>query len=102
MVRCAVLSSLGASGCKARQPEPPPTLSAYVPRRAAERVMVQMLNVAARNGWALSIRTDSEAIGEVDLIVVDSAGKLGARARPGSPQSDAARRLAAATGLPIR
>ena len=53
-----------------------------------------MTGVAARRGWALSVRTDSAAVAEADLVVADSAGVLVARLKSGSPAAAQARQLA--------
>ena len=50
--------------------------------------------LAARRQWALSIRTDSAALAEADLAIVDSAGTLVGRVRTGSPAAAQARQMA--------
>jgi len=71
-----------------------PLVRAYVTPPAAERVMGRMLDVAARHNWALSVRTDSAALAEADIAIIDSAGRLVARLRPGSPVMAEAHALA--------
>src|SRR5438445_280673 len=61
---------------------------------AAERVMGRMLDAAARHDWALSVRTDSAALAEADIAILDSAGRLVARLRAGSPVMAEAHALA--------
>jgi hypothetical protein len=73
-----------------------PLLTAYVAPRVAQRMMGPMLDAAARHDWSLSFRTDSAAIVEADLAIVDSAGRLVARLRAGSPVAAQARTLAEA------
>ena len=71
-----------------------PLVTAYVTPPAAERLMGRMLDAAARHDWALSVRTDSAALAEADVAIVDSAGQLVARLRAGSPVMAEARALA--------
>jgi len=44
--------------------------------------------------WALSIRTDSAALADADLAIVDSAGTLVSHVRAGSPAAAQARQMA--------
>ena len=71
-----------------------PLVRAYVTPPAAERVMGRMLDAAARHDWALSVRTDSAALAEADIAIIDSAGRLVARLRAGSPVMAEAHALA--------
>lgn len=71
-------------------------VTVYVPARAAERLMSRFSAVASRHSWTLSVRTDSAALTEADLVVVDSAGTLVGRLRPGSRVATQARTLAEA------
>jgi len=73
-----------------------PLVRVYVTPPAAERVMGRMMDAAARHDWALSVRTDSAALAEADIAIADSAGRLVARLRAGSPVSAEARTLAEA------
>jgi hypothetical protein len=73
-----------------------PLVTAYVTPQVAERLMGPMLDAAARRDWALSLRTDSAALAEADVAIVDSAGRLVARLRAGSPVAAEARTLAEA------
>ena len=96
-----LLSAVLVTACSKRAPPAPPTITAYVPQSATDRVVVPMLNAAANHHWALSIRTDSSAPGEVDLIVIDRGGQLAAHPRPDSPAAAQAREIAAAIHLPL-
>jgi hypothetical protein len=95
-------SGLVAAGvaCRraARAPDRPPDAGAmvtvYVAPGIADRVMGRLQLVAARHQWALSVRTDSAALGEADLRIVDSAGRSVGRIRPGSPLAAQAQQLA--------
>src|SRR5207302_11004988 len=78
---------------------PPPAdagtvVTVYVAPKAVDRLMGRLTGVAASHQWALSVRTDSAALAEADLVVVDSAGVLVGRLRPGSPAAAQARQLA--------
>src|SRR5207249_3966479 len=80
-------------------PRPPPAdagtvVTVYVAPKAVDRLMGRLTGVAASHQWALSVRTDSAALAEADLVVVDSAGVLVGRLRPGSPAAAQARQLA--------
>jgi hypothetical protein len=68
-------------------------VTVYVPAASAERLMGRLQTVAARRQWVLSIRTDSAALAEADLAIVDSGGRLVARVRSGSPAADQARQM---------
>src|SRR3989442_9483160 len=70
------------------------TVTVYLPPRAADRLAGRLQAVAARHQWALSIRTDSAALAEADLAIVDSAGTLVSRVRGGSPPAVPARQVA--------
>lgn len=97
-----VLSLLVSSlACRAtprasRPPDAGTAVTVYVPPKTADRVVARLTTLAARHQWALSLRTDSAAIGEADLIIVDSAGRLIGRPRPGSPALGQATQMAAA------
>jgi len=69
-------------------------VTVYVAPKAVDRLMGRLTGVAASHQWALSVRTDSAALAEADLVVVDSAGVLVGRLRPGSPAAAQARQLA--------
>jgi hypothetical protein len=87
-------------GCRqaARAPARPADAGAmvtvYVAPGIADRVMGRLQLVAARHQWALSVRTDSAAVGEADLRIVDSAGRWVGRVRPGSPLAAQAKQMA--------
>ncbi len=96
------LASLALAGLACRKAprssaaRAPPLVTAYVTPPAAERVMGRMLDAAARHDWRLSVRTDSAALAEADVAIIDSAGRLVARLRAGSPVAAEARALAEA------
>jgi len=69
-------------------------VTVYVPAKAADRLAARLQAVAARRQWALSIRTDSAALADADLAIVDSAGTLVTRVRAGSPAAAQARQMA--------
>ncbi len=69
-------------------------VTVYLPPRAVDQLMGRLAAVAARHQWALSVRTDSAAVREADLVVADSAGALVGRLRSGSPAAAQARQLA--------
>jgi hypothetical protein len=69
-------------------------VTVYVPARIADQVIGPLQAAAARHGWALSVRTDSGALAEADLTIADSAGRLVARVRRGSPVEAQAREMA--------
>jgi hypothetical protein len=71
-------------------------LTVYVPSEFADRIMGRLTAVANRHRWALSVRTDTEALAEADLVIVDSAGTLVGRPRAGSPAAVQARQMAEA------
>src|SRR5438105_10717260 len=71
-------------------------VTVYVPPKAADRLAARLQAVAARRQWALSIRTDSAALADADLAIVDSAGTLVSRLRAGSPAAAQARQMAEA------
>ena len=69
-------------------------VTVYLPPRTADRLAGRLQAVAAQRQWALSIRTDSAALADADLAIVDSAGTLVARVRAGSPAAAQARLMA--------
>jgi len=71
-------------------------VTVYLPANVVDRLMGRLQMVAARHQWALSVRTDSAALADADLVIVDSAGTLVGRVRPGSPAGAQARQLAGA------
>lgn len=70
-------------------------MTVYVPPATADRLMGRLTAVAGRYRWALSVRTDSAALLEADLAILDSGGILVARPRVGSAALEQARVLAA-------
>jgi len=90
-LRRLLVSTLAGAGFACR-PAPragaPPAdagtvVTVYIPAKLADRLMGRLQTVAARHQWVLSVRTDSTALGEADLVIVDSAGALFGRVRPG-------------------
>jgi hypothetical protein len=80
---------------RARTPADAGTVvTVYVTPKAVDRLMGRLTGVAASHQWALSVRTDSAALVEADLVVADSAGLLVGRLRSGSPAAAQARVLA--------
>ncbi len=77
-----------------RPPDAGTVVTVYVPSNRADRVMGRLQAVAAAHQWALSVRTDSGALAEADLVIADSAGTLTGRVRPGAPAAAQARQLA--------
>jgi len=69
-------------------------VTVYLPPKTADRLVGRLQSVAAQRQWALSIRTDSAALVEADLVIVDSAGTLVGRVRAGSPAAAQAREMA--------
>ncbi len=96
------VSSLALTGLACRRapraaPRPPDAgtvVTVYVPSNRADRVMGRLQAVAAQHQWALSVRTDSGALADADLVIADSAGTLTGRVRPGAPAAAQARQLA--------
>ena len=89
-----------ALACReARRASPRPAdagtmVTVYLPPKAVDRMAGRLQVIAARRQWALSIRTDSAALAEADLAIVDSAGTLVGRVRAGSPAAAQARQMA--------
>ncbi len=69
-------------------------VTVYVPPKVADRIAGRLQTIAAQHQWALSIRTDSAALTDADLAIVDSAGTLVGRVRAGSPAGAQARQMA--------
>jgi hypothetical protein len=97
-----LVSAVAAGGLACRQaaraPARPPDAGAmvtvYLAPGIADRVMGRLQLIAARHQWALSVRTDSAAVGEADLRIVDSAGHWVGRIRPGSTLAAQAQQMA--------
>ena len=94
-----MLVAAGLACNRAPRAAPPPAdagtmLTVYLPPKSAERLMGRFQAVAAQHQWALSVRTDSAALAEADLVVVESAGALRGRVRAGSPAAAQARQMA--------
>jgi len=82
-----------------RRANPPPAdagalVTVYLPPKTADRIAGRLQAVAAQRQWALSIRTDSAALADADLAIMDSAGTLVSRVRTGSPAAAQARQMA--------
>jgi hypothetical protein len=90
----AGLACRQAARTPARPPDAGAMVTVYVAPGIADRVMGRLQLVAARHQWALSVRTDSAAVGEADLRIVDSAGRSVGRIRPGSPVAVQAQQMA--------
>jgi hypothetical protein len=69
-------------------------VTVYLSPKTADRMAGRLQAVAAQRQWALSIRTDSAALADADLAIVDSAGTLVGRVRTGSPAAVQARQMA--------
>ena len=89
------------SGARRAAADTVPAVIVALPPKEAGRLVDSLLMFAARNRWALSVRTDSAAAREADLAISDSAGQLVARVRPGSAVGARARALAGAVGVPV-
>jgi hypothetical protein len=95
----AALAAAGLACKRAPRASPPPAdagavVTVYLPPKMADRLMGRFQVVAAQHQWALSIRTDSAALADADLVVVDSAGVLRGRVRAGSPAAAQAKQMA--------
>jgi hypothetical protein len=71
-------------------------VTVYVPSESVDRIMGRLTAVASRHQWTLSVRTDTEALAEADLVIMDSAGTLVGHLRAGSPAAAQARQMAEA------
>jgi len=97
---CASSLALAGVACKPapraapRPPDAGTVVTVYVPAKLADGLMGRLQTVAARHQWALSIRTDSAAILDADLVIVDSAGTRAGRVRAGSPAAAQAQQMA--------
>lgn len=69
-------------------------VAVYMPSKLADRLMGRLQAVAAQHQWVLSVRTDSAALAEVDLIIDDSAGAPVGRVRLGARSAAEARQMA--------
>ena len=101
-VRRLLLSSLALAGLACdrtpraggRPADAGTVVTVYVPPRVADRMLGRLQQVAARHQWALSIRTDTAALADADLVIVDSAGRLVGRLHPGSAAAAQAKAMA--------
>ncbi len=103
MAASACVSSLVLIGLGCRKsprasapPDAGAVVTVYVTPQTAERLMGRMMNLASRHQWVLSVRTDSAALADADLVIVDSAGTLVARFRAASAVAVQARQMAEA------
>jgi putative aminopeptidase FrvX len=69
-------------------------VTVYLPSRMADRLMGRLQGIAAQHQWALSVRTDTAAMTEADLVIVDSAGSPVSRVRPGARAGRQAQQMA--------
>lgn len=69
-------------------------VTVYLPSKMADRLMGRLQGLAAQHQWVLSVRTDSAAMTEADLVIVDSAGTPVSRVRPGARASTQAQQMA--------
>src|SRR6266705_403968 len=99
---CLAAAALACREARRATPRPADAgtmVMVYVPPKAVDRIAGRLQTIAAQHQWALSIRTDSAALAEADLAIVDSEGTLVSRVRAGSPASAQARQMVDA-GLP--
>ena len=98
LVACSLAGATLACGetprPRPRSPDAGLLVTVYLAPKAADRLAGRLQTVAARRQWALSIRTDSAALADADLAIVDSAGTLVSRVRAGSPAAAQARQMA--------
>jgi hypothetical protein len=98
MLTCCLAGAVLACGDKPRaSPRPADAgllVTVYLPPKTADQLAGRLQTIAARRQWALSIRTDSAALAEADLVIIDSAGTLVGRVRAGSPAAAQARQMA--------
>ena len=95
------LAAAGLACKRAPRANPPPVdagtvVTVYLPPKTADRVMGRLQMVAAQHQWVLSVRTDSAALADADLAIVDSAGRLVGHVRGGSPAAAQAKQMAEA------
>lgn len=69
-------------------------VTVYLPSKMADRLMGRLQGLAAQHQWVLSVRTDSAAMTEADLVIVDSAGTPVSRVRPGARAATQAQQMA--------
>jgi hypothetical protein len=86
---CAVLACRPTPRAGAPPADAGTVVTVYIPAQLADRLMGRLQSVAARHQWVLSVRTDSGALREADLVIVDSAGVLVGRVRPGGAVAQA-------------
>jgi len=100
VIAATVLLAVVGLACRrpARARTPPAdagtVVTIYMGPRAVDRLLSRLTGVAASHQWALSVRTDSAALAEADLVVAESAGVFVGRLRSGSPAAAQARQLA--------
>ena len=69
-------------------------MTVYVPSKMADRLMGRLQGIAAQHQWVLSVRTDSAAMTEADLVIFDSSGRPVSRVRPGAGAARQAQQMA--------
>ena len=97
LLTCCLAGAALACSDKPRaspRPDAGTMVTVYLPPKTADRLAGRLQSVAAQRQWALSIRTDSAALVDADLVIVDSAGTLVGRVRAGSPAAAPARQMA--------
>ena len=65
-----------------------------MPSKMADRLMGRLQGVAAQHQWVLSVRTDSEALADADLVIADSGGTPVGRVRQGARAGAQAQQMA--------
>ena len=107
-VACLLVTLSAGLGCKrcerasASPPPPPPdagtVVTVYLPSKLADQLMGRLQGVAARHQWVLSVRTDSAALAEADLVIADSGGTPVGHVRQGARAGVQAQQMADAVG----
>jgi hypothetical protein len=101
-VACLLAALSAGLGCKRSErasASPPPAdagtvVTVYLPSKLADRLMGRLQGVAARHQWVLSVRTDSAAVAEADLVIGDSGGTPVGRVRQGARAAVQAQQMA--------
>ena len=97
LLACCLAVAVACREARRANPRPADAgtmVTVYVPPKAVDRIAGRLQTIAAQHQWALSIRTDSAALADADLAIVDSAGTLVSRVRAGSPAAAQARQMA--------
>lgn len=101
-VACLLAALSAGLGCKrserASASVPPAdagtVVTVYLPSKMADRLMGRLQGVAAQHQWVLSVRTDSAALAEADLVIADSEGRPVGRVRQGARAGAQAQQMA--------